>query len=232
MHQRLFSGQGSLGEVCLHAVNYWMLFPMLQRAEPLWYQADSPELLQGSFVLLADKDKWMAGCSFLCSLSQATGSFWWYLIYRLRQVQDSSFNNSHPPRQESGLAGKRNLQRIDWKRLLHSILMSTDKYSCLCYFPIIQPSPFEIIDTWCTLVFGGWSLNKSANRSRHTPVVQPRWWQSVQLIQSRCWQHFVEEVKIQTWYSWPAGQCTPAMKKIIIWWFWVIGTLGEIAPLI
>ena len=64
---------------------------MLQRAEPLWYQADSPELLQGSSVLLVDKDKWMAGCSFLCSLSQATGSFWWYWIcclLRRSKIQD------------------------------------------------------------------------------------------------------------------------------------------------
>ena len=39
----------------------------------------------------------------------------------------------------------------------------------MLFFPTIQPSIFEIIDTWCTLVSGGWSLNKSANRSPHTP---------------------------------------------------------------
>ena len=191
MHHRLFSGQGSLGEVCLHAVNHWMLFPMLHRAQPLWYRAGSPELLQGSFVLLADTGTQMVGCSFLCSLSQDTGSFWWYWIYRLRQVHDSRSNHSHPLRQESGPAGKRNLQRIDWKRVFHSILMPTTKYSCLCSFQRFPPQlynhtrPFEINDTWCTLVSGGWSLNKSANRSPHTPVVQPRCWQSVQ---SRCLQ--------------------------------------------
>ena len=126
MHHRLFSVQGSLGEVYLHAVTTtkcW--FPMLHRAQPLWYRADSPELLQGSSVLLLDKGTRMVGCSFLCSLSQATGSFWWYWICCLRQVQDSRSNNSHPLRQESGLAGKRNLQRIDWKRVLHSILILT-----------------------------------------------------------------------------------------------------------
>ena len=132
--QVIFQSKGHWGKSVYMQSITKCCFPMLHRAQPLWYRADSPELLQGSSVLLVDKGTRMAGCSFLCSLSQATGSFWWYWICCLRQVQDSRSNNSHPLRQESGLAGMRNLQRIGWKRVLHSILMQTTKYSCLCYF--------------------------------------------------------------------------------------------------
>ena len=114
----------------------------------------------------------------------------------------------------------------------------TTKYSCLCYFQVFfsNHTTKSLWDQRHLVHSCLWRLiaeQECEQESAHT-------WYNRGDDNRYNWYNrdvdniFSEEVKIQTWYSWPAGQCTPAMKKRrgSLWWLWLIGALGEIASLL